>query len=427
MESSQSAPEPSPGGDGDRAVPGAGGAPRSPLGRWAKRFLVSFLSALLALGITEWVIQAYWPVGGCVLGLDEELLFAPIPDTEHIQFMTRQLGGRHVVVKVNSHGFLGPEPDPQRARPRWMVFGDSFVMSENEPYSRSYAAQLAEEWEQQIEVLCAGVTGYGPDQNFLRMQSLLPKYAPDGVILVICSYNDFGDPLRNHLMHFDDAGALVHRKATPAPAEADWFRERLAESHKRGLERLWINYQRLQRWPKPVRPDPTQISDYLRAHREDYEAHVLQGETVAHGMLRDVYDADLAIRPEWPSSQYKQRMMTAILREMQALHDRLGIPLTVVVVPGGIDMDPDSWLRIDTTRFPTYDRTRLCRVATQAAQEAGVRVLNLFEGFDAVAPTQDLYEGPIDPHWNRNGMRLGAELTAEFLAEQGLGPKARER
>ena len=390
---------------------------RSP---WPKRLAILALSTLASLGIAEWVLRVYWPVGGCVLGLDDTYLFAPIPNTQHVQFMSRGIIGRQVVVRVNSHGLLGPEPDQERSRPRCIVFGDSFIMSENEPYRYGYSARLSEHWDAEVEVLNAGVTGYGPDQNLLRMRDLVPRYQPDLVIFVVCSYNDFGDPVRNHLMHFDDADQLVHKPATVSQSQQDWFGERLAESHKPGLVRLWINYKRVRGWGDPIERDPTIMSDYLRAHREDYRAHVEQGEMVSQALLRDVYDADVALRPEWPSSQYKVRMFRALMDAMREFHELHGIPLLIVIAPGGVDLDPDSILAVDTERYPTYERDRLCRTAAEQSEAVGLPTLNLYPEFERQRHAVDLFEGPVDPHWNRNGMDLGARLTVEFLREQGI-------
>lgn len=253
----------------------------------------------------------------------------------------------------------------------------------------------------------------------MRMQTLLPEYRPDGVLLVLCAYNDLGDPVRNNLMFLDENGDLQRRKAQVNTTETQWFEDNLAESHKLGLVRLWLNYKEIQGWANPQRPDATLIADYMRAHREDYEAHIA-GDTLAHGLLRDVYEADVAIHPEWDSSRYKVRLMVAILREIRALCEVQGVPLRAVIVPGGVDLDPESLLRIDPVRYPTYQRDRLCTTIAGACQEAGVEALNLYNLFEERAPGTDLYVGPVDPHWNANGMDLGAEATAAYLAQQGL-------
>ncbi|MDF1839706.1 MAG: GDSL-type esterase/lipase family protein [Planctomycetota bacterium] len=386
-----------------------------PPSKWRHRLFYSLLSLVVSLLAVEIFVRTAWPVHGCVLGLHGEYLHAPIPNSSTVQFMEPTLASGGIVVRVNSHGMLGPEPDAGRKRPRVMVFGDSFVMSENEPYAKTFAAQLGKQWEGRIEVLSAGVTGYGPDQTLLRMGEFLPRYEPDGVVLVLCGYNDLGDPIRNHLVHLDKEGELIFSKAGVRAEERDWFEENLADSKRWGLDRLWRAHREVTGWQVATRGNTATMADYLRAHREDHLAHTEMGETAAIGLLRDVYDADVALKPEWPSSRYKVRLMEAILKEIASLCRSASIPLIAVVVPGGPDMDPESWLKVDTKHYPDYKRDTLSNQIAGASGRAGIQTLNLFSTFDGVARDVDLYVGPVDPHWNANGMGLGAESCAQFL------------
>ena len=145
------------------------------------------------------------------------------------------------------------------------------------------------------------------------------------------------------------------------------------------------------------------------------------GETVAHGLMRDIYDADVAIHPEWPSSQYKQRLLGVVLAEIRSLCEANGVELICVIVPGGIDMDPDSWLTINPKRYPSHRRDRLCSAFEEACASAGVPALNLFPHFEPVRD-KDLYMGALDAHWNAAGMDLGAQVCVEYMASQGLLP-----
>ncbi len=397
--------------------------------KWRRRLAFSLLSLVVSLVALEAFVRTAWPVHGCVLGLHPDYLHAPIPNSATVQFMEPTLASGGIVVRVNGHGMLGPEPEVDRerarSRPRVMVFGDSFVMSENEPFEKTFAAQLAGAWQDRIEVLCAGVTGYGPDQTLLRMGEFLPRYQPDGIVLVLCGYNDLGDPIRNHLVHLDGRGELVFSKAGVRAEERVWFEKNLADSKRWGLDRLWRAHREVTGWQVATRANTATMADYLRAHREDYLAHVEHGESDAIGLLRDVYDADVALKPDWPSSQYKVRLMGAILKEIAGLCEAASIPLVAVVVPGGPDMDPESWLKVDPKHYPAYKRDTLSNVIAGASEGAGIKTLNLFPTFDAVAEEQDLYVGPVDPHWNANGMRLGAQTCASFILEQGSMPFAK--
>ncbi|MBL4771418.1 MAG: SGNH/GDSL hydrolase family protein [Planctomycetes bacterium] len=227
-------------------------------------------------------------------------------------------------------------------------------------------------------------------------------------------------------MGLDAQGGLVRTEASIRPEERAWFELNLAVSKRWGLQRLWSMHKELQAWQPATRSNTASMADYLRAHREDYVAHAQQGETAVISLMRDVYDADVALKPNWPSSLYKVRLAEAILREIRVLCERASIPLVAVVVPGGPDMDPESWLKIDTKRYPEYRRETLSNALAGASQRAGIQTLNLFPVFDEVALQQDLYVGPVDPHWNANGMRLGALACEAFVAELQVMPFLRE-
>ncbi len=401
----------------------AEGKDRGNRGRGKVRALALILGFLVfALLCAEFGIRRFWPVGQTILQPDAERLFTTIPNSAHIQFMSERVGGERVIVRLEENGFRGPGPDAKRTRPRWMVFGDSFVMGENVSYEATFGARLADRWEGKVEVLSSGVTGYGPDQTLLRMEEQIPMFKPDGVILVLCSYNDLGDLMRNHLVALGEDGELQRRKATASPDEVEWFEEHMALAQRPGLVRLWKTHKRLQRLGLPPKPDATLVADYLRAAREDYRAHVELGETVAHGLLRDIYDADVAIHPDWPSSQYKVRLLPKVLEAFRDLCEAHGVELICVVVPGGIDMDPNSWLNFDPKLYPTHRRDRLSQVFEDASKSVGIHTLNLFPHFDPVRE-RGLYVGALDIHWNALGMDLGAEVCVQFLKEHGLGPQ----
>ncbi len=57
------------------------------------------------------------------------------------------------------------------------------------------------------EVLNAGVVGWGPDQEYLRMQRELDRLKPTVVVLAIFADNDKGDLMRDRLFRLAPDGA----------------------------------------------------------------------------------------------------------------------------------------------------------------------------------------------------------------------------
>ena len=94
-----------------------------------------------------------------------------------------------VRIEINSDGFRGR--DWERKRPqalRMLVLGDSETFGWGVDQENTFASLLARE-HRDWQVLNAGVSGYGTDQQLLLMKRLLPVVEPDLVICVF-AYND---------------------------------------------------------------------------------------------------------------------------------------------------------------------------------------------------------------------------------------------
>lgn len=94
------------------------------------------------------------------------------------------------VLKTNAHGLASPEIPVERPIPetfRVLIIGDAFSMPEGMAYQCAYPALLEQKLkhclgDRPVQVINAGVTGYGPVEQLPQLEELLPLYNPDIVI-----------------------------------------------------------------------------------------------------------------------------------------------------------------------------------------------------------------------------------------------------
>ncbi|MBD3321460.1 MAG: acyltransferase family protein [Chitinivibrionales bacterium] len=94
------------------------------------------------------------------------------------------------VLKTNSLGFASPEIPVERPTPetfRVLIIGDAFSMPEGMAYQCAYPPLLEQKLkyclgDRPVQVINAGVTGYGPVEQLPQLKELLPLYNPDIVI-----------------------------------------------------------------------------------------------------------------------------------------------------------------------------------------------------------------------------------------------------
>jgi lysophospholipase L1-like esterase len=105
------------------------------------------------------------------------------------------------VVRFNALGFYDPErevPKPP-ATYRILLLGDSFVASLQVPREESFAGRIEDVLARdaapgrRIEVVNAGVNGYGTAQQLLLLRDVVGRLEPDLVLLGVFAANDVAD------------------------------------------------------------------------------------------------------------------------------------------------------------------------------------------------------------------------------------------
>jgi lysophospholipase L1-like esterase len=330
--------------------------------------------------------------------------------------------GEEVDVRVNSRGFRGPELPARKAAARVVVYGDSFVEGRSTPLEETFAARLQARLSGQrpgsIEVVNAGVTGYGPDQVLARLERELGDLEPELVVLCLYAGNDGGDVVRNKLWRMDAAG----RPVRGTPALADELRFALEE--RTGLRALAtvraasrvLAELRESAAAEPPAPDvPAVLRDCQREHEE-----ALRDPARVTNLFRDHYDADLAALPRSESARYKRRLLAAVIAAAGGLAASRSVPLLLVAIPAESDVADTHAQKVDAAAYPDYRPSGLTDVLAEIASEAGVPLVDLFAPFRERRAAGLFY--PLDGHWNAVAQDLAARMVAERIAADPLLP-----
>ena len=123
-------------------------------------------------------------------GYDAELGWAPVPNSVSTVTTARTIHARH-----NSLGFRDIEFRPDE-RPVMLFIGDSFVWGVDAEADERFTDVLRERLPQ-YQIVNAGVSGYGTDQEYLWLKRIWPAIRPDVVVLFFCTDNDRKDNTSN--------------------------------------------------------------------------------------------------------------------------------------------------------------------------------------------------------------------------------------
>lgn len=293
---------------------------------------------------------------------------------------------------------------------RVLLLGDSFVeavqVAEADTTAARLEAGLTRAAGRPVEVLNAGVAGYGTGHTLLFFEHEGLRYQPDVAVLVVFLGNDVGD---NNYQPDPDERSLPRRP---------YWTLRPDGSVAQGA------------WAPPPRPTDAlqRLRDCCRLYNV-VETGVLM--KLGTGVQRDTPQADEEVR-YLVRSLYDTRPEGEMLRGWQltegllaALRDRAaaaGVPLVVVGAPDWLALDLDAWTRrlgdsrASSGRYrPDSPNARLGEISARL----GLPYLDLYPLLNARAGGEPLYF-PIDTHWTPAGHAVVAEAVERQLHELGL-------
>jgi len=387
------------------------------------RVVLALAGGAVAAAAGEAVLRRVSPERPSFYAPDPAALYRLRPGTKARYHYPWMAPAEEVEVAINSRGFRGPELSPRKAGRRVVVYGDSFIEARSTRLEDTFPARLEGELRQRgagpVEVVNAGVSGYGPDQVLARLDAELLELQPDLVVLGLYAGNDWGDVVRDQLFALGPDGRL--RRGSPVLD--DTLRSAIEQrtgwralATVRAASRLWAELGA----PAPAAAAETPSTEsVLRDCEREYVDAVDHPGRVTN-LFRDHYDADVSVRPRSESAAYKRRLMAAVLAEAGRRAAARSVPLLLVAIPAGSDVVANHPHRVDAARFPEYRPDALTGAIEEIAARAGLPLVNLFGPFYERRDRGLFY--PIDGHWNASAQALAARLAAERIAADRLLP-----
>ncbi len=331
-------------------------------------------------------------------------------------------------IKTNSKGLVGlAEHKYEKSEDtfRILVLGDSFMAAENVPAEKGFCRLLEEGLNKnsgkKIEIINAGVAGYGTDNEYLFYSNEGYKYKPDLVILSFLTANDI----------FDSSNELVKRfyGSNDKPYFDLDDREDL-QLHNYPFERV-SNTNALYI-----------IKNYLRNNFKLYDVlgdnikaqSYLSGLMLKIGLIKErpnvVDPLNIPIPFQIYAKVYDNQWDRAwkitkkiILKLNEDVRKNNG-NLFIVVLANPEQVHDFHWREITkkykSMKIEEFDLEKPDAIMKQFCKENHLACLNLLPYFKMEADQNNvlLHALPKDAHWNAKGYALAAKVVTENLKKQ---------
>ena len=353
--------------------------------------------------------------GEFVIEYDKDYLYKLKPNLKKTFYRHNSNGGDTIIWRTNSRGFRGNEiikkPDK-----RIIVYGNSNILalfsSLENTFPNKLQSYLSMTTDSKIEVLNAGVFGFGPDQSFIKMKNQIDRLKPDIIVFHIFADNDFGDIIRNRLFSINEENNLS-KKIIP--------RDTVIKSQKHSFLSSLL-----------ILKATNKISGIILKNKKEKEAKLYDQlckdeynnytNDVRYEIdLADHYDFDLSVNPLQESSITKIELLGAIVKELNKFVKTKNVKLVVLIQPSMVDLI-ESENRLDFTflerNFLHYKKKNLINFVEEICIENKIDFINLYNTFSSNDP-EKLYFN-LDNHWNDLGQDLAAKKTSEYFINNNL-------
>lgn len=312
----------------------------------------------------------------------------------HYPGITRYLPDHGQTVAINSVGMRDREHSLEKAEDahRVIVLGDSFMeavqVAADESLPRLLEDDLTRELGRPTDVINAGVSGWGTDDELRYLTEYGLEYDPDLVVLTMTLHNDVSDNLRQE-WHTVVDGELVDQNVEPIS---------------------WFTYKKLQ--VKAFLAVRLQLVQLVRLVRNSGAIQTTTLQLRSH--VAQLFDDP---PPEQISTGWE--LTELVLEEMKAVTTEKNARLVVVLLPLEYQLSDetfDAWASNAGLDLETVDRHRPQRMMTDIAARLDIPVIDLEPAFRQWTADggETLYVSG-DGHWNERGHRLATDVVVREL------------
>lgn len=327
-----------------------------------------------------------------------------------------------VPVQINHHGLRDSERDYTKSAGvfRVLILGDSFVEAMHVPLEATFPHVLEQQLNAggnraHIEVMGAGVSGYGTTSELLYFEREGKRYKPDLVVLAFYPGND----VKNNSPTLED-------KLKPAYTTDGALQKVIGDAPRKrlhGWRALLARSAAYHYVRKVLLTQHPQVADVLVRHG------LLQRDIIPTAPERDGVPVDYGVyastlTPEW---QEAWEHTAHLLGELQRATEANGARLMIAIVSSRDQVYPQWWQEVMTTyprmQSQSWDlNAPQQRIESWCAQH-GVPCVALAPPFrEAAARGGEPLHFHHDGHWTAAGHRLTSSVLKDFLEQHDLVP-----
>ncbi|KPJ49954.1 MAG: hypothetical protein AMJ41_02035 [candidate division Zixibacteria bacterium DG_27] len=324
-----------------------------------------------------------------------------------------------VLIRYNSWGMRDSEHQTRKSPGvfRIAILGDSFVEGKQVVLDSVYSKVLECCLRQKLfncETLNFGVNGYGNDQELMLLKKYALKFDPDLVILAF-SKNDLLNNIVTGMFSLTREGKLHF-----TPIELSFSSKVRAWLWGNSYLFVFLNVKL---------PRLMQLETRTSARaRRIFGGNMMErwGDYIDAQQDLTSYLVPVYAKEENQQATSMKRLTEAILLEFHRLCQEKGAKLVFLIVDSRFQVRPQEWeraLRGYGLDPDLYDPEAVDRWLTVIATREGIPVINCAQRFRHLKALRPMkFHWDIDGHWNNNGHREAARLTAEALESLGLLP-----